>query len=329
MATSKKPGAFVISLDFELYWGMFDKVTIEQYGPNILGVRDALPKMLALFEQYGLHATWATVGMLAHSNKHELEQSLPFDRPQYERPKLSSYKHLENGHVGETEEDDPYHFGASLIEQILKAPNQELASHTFSHYYAQEAGQTIDTFREDIRASKKVLEKFGVTPMSLVFPRNQFNDEYLAVVREEGLSSFRGNENHYLYFARPENEQSLKIRGLRLLDHYLPLSGAHTYPFPAVAEKPYNLASSRFLRPYHPKLAFLDWLRILRVTRAMTKAAKRGEVFHLWWHPHNFGKYTKENLAVLERIARHFQKLQKKYGMQAMTMQEVSESIHG
>jgi hypothetical protein len=31
-------GALVISLDFELLWGVRDKRTIADYGPNILGV---------------------------------------------------------------------------------------------------------------------------------------------------------------------------------------------------------------------------------------------------------------------------------------------------
>src|SRR5450631_2733915 len=34
-------GAFVISLDFELMWGVRDKRTIADYGRNILGVRRA------------------------------------------------------------------------------------------------------------------------------------------------------------------------------------------------------------------------------------------------------------------------------------------------
>ena len=35
-------GALVISLDFELLWGVRDKRTIADYGPNILGVRKAV-----------------------------------------------------------------------------------------------------------------------------------------------------------------------------------------------------------------------------------------------------------------------------------------------
>jgi len=39
-------GAFVISLDFELLWGVRDKRTIADYGANIRGVRDAVPALL-------------------------------------------------------------------------------------------------------------------------------------------------------------------------------------------------------------------------------------------------------------------------------------------
>lgn len=42
-------GQFVISLDFELLWGVRDHADRDTYGKNILGARDALPKMLELF----------------------------------------------------------------------------------------------------------------------------------------------------------------------------------------------------------------------------------------------------------------------------------------
>jgi len=61
---SATPGTFVISLDFELMWGVRDLQTKETYGANVLGARLAIPAMLALFEEFGLHVTWATVGLL-------------------------------------------------------------------------------------------------------------------------------------------------------------------------------------------------------------------------------------------------------------------------
>lgn len=42
------PGTFVISLDFELMWGVRDVQTKAGYGPNILGVRQAIPAMPAV-----------------------------------------------------------------------------------------------------------------------------------------------------------------------------------------------------------------------------------------------------------------------------------------
>ena len=60
---------FTISLDFELMWGMYDVLTMQQYSKNILGGRSAIPKILQLFKKYNIHATWACVGLLTFSNK--------------------------------------------------------------------------------------------------------------------------------------------------------------------------------------------------------------------------------------------------------------------
>ena len=46
-------GAFVISLDFELFWGVRDSKSLADYGANILGVRQAIPAMLELFCEVG------------------------------------------------------------------------------------------------------------------------------------------------------------------------------------------------------------------------------------------------------------------------------------
>ena len=59
-----KHGVFTISLDFELYWGMIDKKSIYDYKYNLHGVSNAIPKMLRVFCDNNIHATWATVGFL-------------------------------------------------------------------------------------------------------------------------------------------------------------------------------------------------------------------------------------------------------------------------
>lgn len=75
------PGTLAISLDFELFWGVHDKRTLRDYGRNILGAREAIPRMLEVFERYGVHCTWAIVGLLLFDDKEELLQYLPEARP--------------------------------------------------------------------------------------------------------------------------------------------------------------------------------------------------------------------------------------------------------
>ena len=95
-------GFLVVSLDFELYWGMFDKVSIAEYGENIRGVRTAIPRMLKLFSTYGVSATWAGIGMLMARNRDELIALLPPEerQPQYEDMNVSAYEHIKKASIG-------------------------------------------------------------------------------------------------------------------------------------------------------------------------------------------------------------------------------------
>src|SRR5262249_54785100 len=79
---------------------------------------------------------------------------------------------------------------------------------------------------------------------------------------------------------------------------------------------------SRFLRPYPRSLAALEGLRSRRICRELTTAQERGHVYHLWWHPHNFGIDQEENLAFLETVLRHFDTLRQKRGMESLAMAE-------
>ena len=52
----------------------------------------------------------------------------------------------------------------------------------------------------------------------------------------------------------------------------------------------------------------------------MKYAAKNNEVFHLWWHPHNFGSNMEENFYNLEEILKEYTKLNNKYDFKSSTM---------
>jgi hypothetical protein len=323
----QKKGHFVISLDFELFWGMFDKVTIPEYGERIQGEQTAIPRMLELFSEYGIHATWATVGMLMARSKDELLSLLPPQnlQPRYQNMDVSSYRYIESMPIGMSEKDDTYHFGSTLVQKILETPHQEIGNHTFSHFYCIDGSKNNETvFAADLNAWNKIGETYGIHTTSIVFPRNQTSPEALHTCYEKGIRAYRGNEDHFLYRARGDEEQSLFIRAFRLLDHYVNISGHHTYRVEKKEKEIINIPASRFLRPFMPKLSFLEPLRLRRIKNGMTYAAKRGEVFHLWWHPHNFGINQEENFKNLEDILIHFKTLQEKYGMQSSSMEEIS-----
>lgn len=321
----KEPGSLLISLDFELMWGMFDKTDLATYGQNIANVQSVVPRLLDLFAQRNIHATWATVGMLMYPSKNSLAGAVPLkkDQPPYKNSKLSSYNHLKNASI---DERDVHYFAPELVEKIINTPGQELASHTFSHYYTLErqVGGEGEAFAADCLIMQKTCARLGQSPTSIIFPRNQWNAEALATIKQFGFTAFRGTENHFLYKTRTDkNQNNLLIRGLRLMDHYLNLSGHHTYPLPPKADL-INLPASRFLRPCSSRLAFLEKRRLRRLKNSMTHAAQHGEVFHLWWHPHNFGANTEANFKILIELLEHYQHLKNEHDMRSLTMQEAA-----
>jgi peptidoglycan/xylan/chitin deacetylase (PgdA/CDA1 family) len=329
----KKTGYFVISLDFELFWGMSDVTTLSEYGENVCGERTAIPRMLELFIEYGIHATWATVGMLMARDKNELLSVLPREekRPHYSDKHLSSYYHMEHDQIGANEHDDPYHFGPSLVSLILSTPHQELANHTFSHYYCMDGDQKLeDTLGADLDAHARITDTYRTRTQSIIFPRNQVTDIALRSAHAHGMRAYRGNENHFLYRSRDSENRSYLTRALRLIDHYINISGYHTYPLPTRSESTLiNIPASRFLRPFMKPLAWLEPIRMRRIKNAMTHAAKNGEVFHLWWHPHNFGVDQDQNFKNLTEILEHYRQLNARYNIQSTSMGEITTLVDG
>lgn len=151
---------------------MSDKETIETYGTRIIGERTAIPRMLALFKTYGIHATWAGVGMLMARNKDELYTFLPPPerRPLYTSMRASSYNYLREAPIGNSEEDDQYHFGESFVHMILNTPHQEFGNHTFSHYYCIDGMHNEPAiFAHDLDAFNAIAKTYTISATSIIF----------------------------------------------------------------------------------------------------------------------------------------------------------------
>jgi len=317
------PGRFVISFDFELFWDVRDSTTLARYGNNILGVRDAVPRLLDLFEQYGVRSTWGTVGFLFFDDKDELLAHLPAIRPRYADPRLSPYGAISD--IGKDERSDPYHFGLSLIRRLMSCPGQEIGTHTFSHYYCLEPGQDESAFRADLEAAKRAALRLGISLRSITFPRHQIN--YLRTCNEVGLIAFRGHPRAWMH--DPNQRKTPARRSLRLANTYLNLSGHNAGRAAREPSGMIDVPASRFLRPFAARLRSLEGLRLRRIAGGMRRAAAAGAIYHLWWHPHNFGAHLEDNLAMLQRTLDTFRELALEHGMQADTMGEIAADLAG
>ena len=313
---------FTISLDVELFWGVRDVTSIRRYGKNILGVRQAIPAILALFRSHGIHATWATVGFVTFATRQELISYLPEELPDYLNQKLDPYLYLSC--IGDNERDDPYHYGYSLVRAIQDTPGMEIGSHSFSHFCCLEARSNPSAYRADLHASVAALQRLEVQPRSLVFCRNQYDSAHLQDAAECGFEVFRGNEIGILYAPRSAENETLIRRAGRLVDAYLDLSGPNISPVSQDPSGLINVPSSRFFRPYSHGFRLLEQLRLKRILKAMEAAASTDSGFHLWWHPHNFGTNLECNLLFLSQILAHFRCLQDRFGMQSLTMGEAA-----
>lgn len=312
------PGKFIISLDFELHWGGAEKWDLTKMKTYFLDARNSIPTVLNLFEENEIKATWATVGFLFAKDKKQLLQFSPRLKPAYQKSELSYYNYLKI--VGANEKEDPFHFGGSLIEKIISTRGQELGTHTFSHYYCNEEGQGVSEFEADLAAAQSISkENFGIELKSLVFPRNQYNKSYLEVARESGVKVVRSNPNVWFW----QNSYGKLTPFFRAADTLFKISSSLSFDETELrSSKVLELPASRFFRPYINRESFIQNGKIKRIKDEMLFAAENNRCYHLWWHPHNFGKNPVENLNQLSEIVNHFHLLHNKYGFKSCSMED-------
>ena len=312
------PGQFIISLDFELLWGVRDHADRASYGANIMGAREAIPRILELFDAHGIAATWATVGFTMCGSRDELMESLPPRDlwPSYDVGRLSSYAYLDD--VGRDERQDPYFFGASLVERIQQTQHQEIGTHTLSHYYCLEPGQKLTQFEADLEAAIILAKRRKINFQSIFFPRNQYATAHVDICKRLGIEAFRGTPTQKIYHSTPGKDQTMRRRAARLVDAHTGMFGDTSFPMDRRDRA--NVPASHFLRPCSGKLGIAHPLHRKMIERSMTMAANNGRAYHLWWHPHNFGRDIDANINALKQILSHFDALRAAFGMRSSHM---------
>ncbi|SDS79364.1 Polysaccharide deacetylase [Gillisia sp. Hel1_33_143] len=320
----KEGGYLVVSLDFELLWGVFDKVDYKEKETYFSNTKRVVPQLLELFKKYEVHVTWATVGMLFNENWTEWQKNLPSTLPEYTNSNISAYNYANTVRNEEVEE---MCFAKDLILQIYNAPFQEIATHTYSHYYCLESGQTLESFKADLKMAITIAKDMGISLKSLVFPRNQFNESYLKVCYDLGIENVRSNPSNW-YWTNVQGD-SLRDKIFRTGDAYMGLNDK-SYKISEIRNKknqPISQKASRLLRSYSSS-SLVNSLKLKRIKSEMTKAAKNGEIYHLWWHPHNFGNNPEDNIKDLREILDHYSYCHSKFGFNSLNMMEIGNKSH-
>ena len=317
----KSNGALVISLDFELLWGVFDKVDWREKKEYFLKTRLVIPQILKLFENYKISCTWATVGMLFNESWEEWSENIPDVLPEYENIKLSAYSF---GKALKSKETEELCFAPDLIQSIKETPGQEIGTHTYSHYYCLEPGQGTESFHADLKMAGRMAQKFGIELKSLVFPRNQYNKNYLEICRQSGLSAVRTNPENWYW--KDAQKDTLLQKVFRTGDAYLGINDKSYSDVPEIHNGIRGQKASRLLRPNSGR-TFQDKRRLQRIISEMEAAAKENQFYHLWWHPHNFGENPLKNLQDLEFILLNFKSCQRKFGFKSLSMEEINKKV--
>jgi peptidoglycan/xylan/chitin deacetylase (PgdA/CDA1 family) len=313
-------GTFTISLDFELLWGIFDKIGLRYKPEYFANTRSIIPLMLEKFAESGIQATWATVGMLFAENEEEWKAYQPDYLPSYRDKQYSAYEWVKKYGIR-----PEVHFAPDLIRQIIDTPGQELGSHSFAHYYTLMRGQSPEQFRQDLKASQEIAQdKFDLKLSSLVFPRNQLNELYLKICLEEGFTVVRGNPKNWFWQETQNENFSKKL--FRTADCFVSMGEKTSYKVEDIQHfpgEPLVVPASRILRPFFKNKHLMNGLRLRRIKGEMSYAAQNHEVYHLWWHPHNFGNDPVGAMRELDEIILHFLYLKSKYGMESRNMKGV------
>lgn len=302
-------GAFVVSLDFELAWGTRGRPSANKVGVYLNGTRDAIDRMLGLFEKYGISATWVMVGglVLGGEQRHSLLANARYD----DIP------------IGDCR-TEPHWFAEDILEKICSIePKQEIGCHTLTHMFVNETEASREQFDWELGEFVKLFERLGLPrPESFIFPKHYMH--HFDLLAKHGFKCYRGPESGWF-----ERLPTPHLRGaMRLINSRLrrtPVVGLPSLSPEGLVEIP----SSQFYSPFQSVGKYLSIDdRVAQAIAGLNAAAKQKKIYHLWTHPFNMGQRTDELMGGLEQVLQHFKTLNENGEIESQSMQDLTKN-HG
>jgi len=272
-------GVFTISLDTELAWGTFDHGGHRRHERAYRATPAVVERLCALFERYDVPATWAFVAHLfedcgeTHARIDEVDREMPCVRGVDER----------------------LWYAPGLLDTVRNCTvEQDVGLHGYTHLVVDEhARSTVD---RELAAAVAAAARHDVDPVSFVYPRNRI--AYVDLLADHGFEVYRGVDARW--YERTGVPSAVR-RSLRFADEAL--SVAPPVVEPHEREGVVCVPGSQVFRPDHAAWGLTpDGTQVTRARKGLDRAAATGGVFHLWWHPFNFGRDPDRLVPKLERI---------------------------
>ncbi len=288
---------FTFSLDTEMMWGSFDKLSTAEFEQRYPDIRGTIAQILDLLDAFEIPTTWAVVGHLFH----EACERGPDGRthPEIIRPDFEWYPDDWLGQdPGSDRHSDPLWYGPDILDRIQGAKvAHEIGSHSFSHAPFGDPGMSEEAARSELEACVRAAEQRGIQLRSFVFPRNR--EGHHELLREHGFTSFRGADQTWY-----GSMSGMASRGAHLVDQSAAMTPRVHRPTEALPGL-WDIPGSMLL--LH-RVGVRRWVsvraRVRKAERGIEQAIREGAVFHLWTHPMNLAHDREAMMKSLELILR-------------------------
>lgn len=286
-----KRGAFTISIDLELMWGVWDNPPHRMDGVVANMERLICKRLVKMFEAYQIPVTWAIVGRLL-------------------KP-LSNFENKRGPKEGWVAQD--------IVSLIKKSSvKHDMGSHGFEHLYF--ASTKREALKQDLEQAASIQQEWELSMGSFVFPRNQI--AHLDLLAKSGVEVFRSTDQGMLAFA---DSIAPRLRpAVNLFEKALAL------PVPTVLplQREFGLielpSSMLLLGRQGARRCILPAAMRRKLKQGLCDASERKEVFHLWFHPSNFYADTNTQFELLEFTLQEAVGLRQRNAIDIFTMADYS-----
>lgn len=291
---------FVLSLDTELIWGSFHRMSPAQFEAGYPNVRGVIRATVALLEEYQIAATWAIVGHLFLERCERDAFGSPHPEVVHPRQRWRSGDWYNLDPCTDQRRDHLW-YGPDILDtiQAAKVP-QEIGSHSFAHPHFGDPEMTRDAAASDLDACLNAARQRGVELRSFVFPSN--SEGHHDLLLDRGFRAYRGNGPEELRIrSLPDPLQRSAHLATQVLGTR-PLVGKPVEKLPGLWDIPASmlLMTRTGLRKLSSRAA-----RARRVRTGIAAAQRTGAVFHLWTHPWNLADDPAFHMGVLREIIDH------------------------